>query len=337
MAEMFYESDVKPGVLNGKKIAVIGYGSQGRAQALNLKDSGLDVVVGVRPGKSAEHAKEDGMVVKTVAQATKLADIVHILLPDESQAFVYKNEIEPNLKKGASLSFSHGFNIHYNQIIPRDDLDVFLVAPKGPGHTVRETFTQGIGVPGLIAIYQDATGNAMDYAKYIAKGIGAMRAGVYLTTFKEETETDLFGEQVDLCGGISALIKASFEVLVDAGYQPEMAYFETVHEVKLIVDLIHEGGLERMWDSVSNTAEYGGMTVGPTIINEDSIDAMYIALERIQNGQFAKDFILEGLTNYTVLRAMERLDSEHPMEIIGKEIRSNIPWLAEKNKKTKSE
>lgn len=337
MAEMFYENDVEPGVLSGKKIAVIGYGSQGRAQALNLKDSGLDVVVGVRPGKSSNAAVEDGMVVKDVASAVESADIVHILLPDEAQSIVYKKEIEPNLKKGASISFSHGFNIHYNQIIPREDLDVFLVAPKGPGHTVRETFTQGIGVPGLIAIYQDATGNAMKYAKSFAKGIGCMRAGVYVTTFKEETETDLFGEQVDLCGGISALIKASFEVLVDAGYQPEMAYFETVHEVKLIVDLIHEGGLERMWDSVSNTAEYGGMTVGPSIINEESVDAMYIALDRIQNGQFAKEFILEGLTNYTVLRAMERLDSEHPMEIIGKEIRSNIPWLAEKNKKTKSE
>ncbi|NLI62215.1 MAG: ketol-acid reductoisomerase [Methanosarcinaceae archaeon] len=335
MAEMFYENDVEPGVLSGKKIAVIGYGSQGRAQALNLKDSGLDVVVGVRPGKSSNAAVEDGMVVKDVASAVESADIVHILLPDEAQSIVYKKEIEPNLKKGASISFSHGFNIHYNQIIPREDLDVFLVAPKGPGHTVRETFTQGIGVPGLIAIYQDATGNAMKYAKSFAKGIGCMRAGVYVTTFKEETETDLFGEQVDLCGGISALIKASFEVLVDAGYQPEMAYFETVHEVKLIVDLIHEGGLERMWDSVSNTAEYGGMTVGPSIINEESVDAMYIALDRIQNGQFAKEFILEGLTNYTVLRAMERLESEHLMETVGKEIRSNIPWLADKNKKTK--
>lgn len=332
MAEMFYEKDADLNTFSGKKIAVIGYGSQGRAQALNLKDSGLDVVVGIRPGPGMERAREDGMHVLSVASAVKEADIVHILLPDEVQSFVYRNEIEPNLKQNASISFSHGFNIHYNQIVPRSDIDVFMVAPKGPGHTVRESFTQGIGVPGLIAVYQDATGKAMEYAKTFAKGIGCMRAGTYITTFREETETDLFGEQVDLCGGISCLIKAAFEVLVDAGYQPEMAYFETVHEVKLIVDLIHEGGLERMWNSVSNTAEYGGMTVGPKIINDTSVNAMYEALDRIQNGQFAKEFILEGLVNYTVLKATERLEADHPVESVGKKIRSNIPWLAEKTK-----
>ncbi|WNY27375.1 ketol-acid reductoisomerase [Methanolapillus ohkumae] len=328
MAKMYYDKDADLNVLKGKTIAVIGYGSQGHAQARNLKDSGLNVVVGLRRGGSGwKKAESDGMKVMTVADAVKSADIVQILVPDETQSKLYYAEIEPNLKQGAALCFSHGFNIHYNQITPRKDLDVFMVAPKSPGHIVRRTYSEGIGVPGLVAIYQNASQKALDLGLAYAKGIGCTRAGVYETTFQEETETDLFGEQVDLCGGVASLMKTAFEILVEAGYQPEMAYFETVHEVKLIVDLIHEGGLERMWHSVSNTAEYGGMTVGPTIINEESRDAMYEALARIQNGEFAKEFILEGMINHPVLKAMERYEKELEMEKVGKEIRSKMPWL----------
>lgn len=328
MAQMYYDKDADLNVLKGKTIAVIGYGSQGHAQAMNLKDSGLEVVVGLKKGgRSWQKAESDGMKVMEVPDAVKAADIVHILTPDESQAKLYETEIEPNLKQGAALSFSHGFNIHYNQITPRADLDVFMVAPKSPGHIVRRTFSEGIGVPGLVAVYRDASGKAMDLGLAFAKGVGCTRAGVYETTFREETETDLFGEQVDLCGGVASLMKSSFDILVEAGYQPEMAYFETVHEVKLIVDLIHEGGLERMWHSVSNTAEYGGMTVGPRVINAESEEAMYEALARIQNGEFAKEFILEGLVNHPTLKAMERHEKELEIEIVGKEIRSKIPWL----------
>ncbi|WNY26093.1 ketol-acid reductoisomerase [Methanolapillus millepedarum] len=328
MAKMYYDKDADLNVLKGKTIAVIGYGSQGHAQARNLKDSGLNVVVGLREGGSGwKKAESDGMKVMKVADAVKSADIVQILVPDETQSKLYYAEIEPNLKKGAALCFSHGFNIHYNQITPRKDMDVFMVAPKSPGHIVRRTYSEGIGVPGLVAIYQNASGKALELGLAYAKGIGCTRAGVYETTFQEETETDLFGEQVDLCGGVSSLMKNAFEVLVEAGYQPEMAYFETVHELKLIVDLIHEGGLERMWFSVSNTAEYGGMTVGPTIINEESREAMYEALARIQNGEFAKEFILEGMINHPVLKAMERYEKELEVETIGKEIRSKMPWL----------
>ncbi|MDR2943575.1 MAG: ketol-acid reductoisomerase [Methanosarcinales archaeon] len=328
MAQMYYDKDADLNVLKGKKIAVIGYGSQGHAQAMNLRDSGLDVVIGLRKGgRSWKKAEADGMKVMEVPDAVKSADIVHILAPDEAQSKLYYAEIEPNLKQGAALSFSHGFNIHYNQIMPRADLDVFLVAPKSPGHIVRRTFSEGIGVPGLVAVYQDKSGSAKKIGLAFAKGVGCTRAGVYETTFREETETDLFGEQVDLCGGAASLMKAAFDILVEAGYQPEMAYFETVHELKLIVDLIHEGGLEKMWFSVSNTAEYGGMTVGPRVINAESEDAMYEALERIQNGEFAKEFILEGMLNHPVLKAMERHESELEIEIVGKEIRSKIPWL----------
>jgi len=328
MAQMYYDKDADLKVLNGKTIAVIGYGSQGHAQALNLKDSGLNVVVGLkRGGGSWKKAEADGMKVMEVPDAVKSADIVHILVPDEIQSKIYYSDVEPNLKQGAALSFSHGFNIHYNQIVPRADLDVFLVAPKSPGHIVRRTYSEGIGVPGLVAVYQDASGSTMKIGLAFAKGIGCTRAGVYETSFREETETDLFGEQVDLCGGVASLMKDAFDILVEAGYQPEMAYFETVHEVKLIVDLIHEGGLERMWHSVSNTAEYGGMTVGPRVINEESRDAMYEALYRIQNGEFAKEFILEGLVNHPVLKAMERHEKELEIEIVGKEIRSKMPWL----------
>jgi ketol-acid reductoisomerase len=331
MAMIIYDNETTFDALKDKTIAVMGYGSQGHAHARNLHESGLNVVVGLRKGSSSwAKAESDGLKVMTVTEAAKASDIIMILLPDEKQASVYYSEIEPNLKAGDALVFAHGFNIHYNQIVPPKDVDVFMVAPKGPGHIVRRTYTEGIGVPGLIAVYQDATGKARELALSYAKGIGAARAGVYETTFREETETDLFGEQVDLCGGLSALIKTAFEVLVEAGYQPEMAYFETCHEVKLIVDLIYEGGLERMWHSVSNTAEYGGMTVGPKIINEYSREAMYEALERIQNGEFAKEFVLEGMVNHPVLKAMERQEKEHQLEIVGKQIRANIPWLNKK-------
>jgi len=300
MVEMFYDKDADLGALKGKTIAVMGYGSQGHAQAQNLHDSGLDVVIGLREGSRRwKQAEDDGLKVMTVADAAKAADVVQILLPDEN----------------------------YNQIVPSKDLDVYMVAPKSPGHLVRRTYNEGAGVPGLIAVYQDASGNAREMALAHAKGVGCTRAGVIETTFREETETDLFGEQVDLCGGVASLIKTSFEVLVEAGYQPEMAYFETLHELKLIVDLIHEGGLEKMWYSVSNTAEYGGLTVGPQIINEESREAMYIALERIQNGEFAREFVLEGQTNHAVLTSMERLEREHPVEVVGKKLRAMMPWL----------
>jgi ketol-acid reductoisomerase len=263
----------------------------------------------------------------SVEDAAREADIIQILMLDEVQADVYRDKIEPGLEAGNALVFSHGFNIHYNQIIPPADVDVYMVAPKSPGHLVRRTYMDNAGVPGLIAIYQDATGNAKKLALAHARGVGCTRAGVIETTFREETETDLFGEQVDLCGGVASLIKNSFEVLVEAGYKPEMAYFETLHEVKLIVDLIHEGGLEKMWYSVSNTAEYGGMTVGPRVINDESRLAMYEALERIQNGEFAKDFVLEKKANNPVLKAMERQDREHPVEEVGRKLRAMMPWL----------
>ncbi len=328
MAEMYYDNDADLNLLKGKKIAVMGYGSQGHAQAQNLHDSGLDVTVGLREGSRRwKQAEEDGLKVMTVADAAKMADVIQILLPDEVQSQVYYSEIEPGLEAGNAIVFSHGFNIHYNQIIPQKDIDVYMVAPKSPGHLVRRTYRDGAGVPGLIAVYQDASGNAKNLALAHAMGVGCTRAGVYETSFREETETDLFGEQVDLCGGVASLIKTSFEVLVEAGYQPEMAYFETCHELKLIVDLIHEGGLDKMWYSVSNTAEYGGMTVGPKVINELSREAMYEALDRIQNGEFAREFVLEGKANRPVLTAMERQDREHPLEVIGKQIRAKMPWL----------
>jgi len=328
MVKMYYDSDADIGVLKGKTIAVIGYGSQGHAQAQNLHDSGLNVVVGLREGSSSwAKAEADGLIVKTVAEAAAMADVVQMLVPDELAADIYANDIAPNLKSGNALSFSHGFNIHYNQIVPPVDVDVFMVAPKSPGHLVRRTYVEGNGVPGLLAVHQDATGKARQIGMAYARGIGCTRAGVIETTFLEETETDLFGEQVDLCGGTVSLIKASFETLVDAGYQPEIAYFETLHELKLIVDLIHEGGLAKMWDSVSNTAEYGGMTVGPQIINEESRLAMEEALYRIQSGEFAREFVLEGKANSPVLKAMERMENEHPIEVVGKKLRAMMPWL----------
>lgn len=328
MVQIYYDRDADLGAFNSKTIAVMGYGSQGHAQAQNLCDSGLNVIVGLREKSTRwAQAENDGLKVMTVADAAKAADVIQILLPDEVQSKVYYAEIEQGLETGNALVFSHGFNIHYNQIVPSKDVDVYMVAPKSPGHLVRRTYKENAGVPGLIAIFQDATGNAHNMALAHAKGVGCTRAGVIETTFREETETDLFGEQVDLCGGVTSLIKTSFEVLVEAGYQPEMAYFETLHELKLIVDLIHEGGLEKMWYSVSNTAEYGGLTVGPKIINEQSREAMCDALKRIQNGEFAREFVLEGQTNKAVLTAMERQEREHPVEVVGKKLRAMMPWL----------
>ena len=328
MVKIYYDSDADLGVLKDKTIAVIGYGSQGHAQAQNLHDSGLNVVVGLRKESTSwKQAQSDGLVVKTVAQAAEEGDIIQMLVPDEIASSIYYNEIAPNLKSGNALSFSHGFNIHFNQITPPDDVDVFMVAPKSPGHLVRRTYQEGNGVPGLLGVHQDATGNAREIGMAYARGIGCTRAGVIETTFLEETETDLFGEQTDLCGGVVSMIKASFETLVEAGYQPEIAYFETLHELKLIVDLIHEGGLANMWQSVSNTAEYGGMTVGPKIINEQSRAAMKEALDRIQSGEFAKEFVLEGKVNSPVLKAMERREHEHEIEVVGRELRAMMPWL----------
>jgi ketol-acid reductoisomerase len=324
---MYYEQDADLSVLQNKTVAVLGYGSQGHAQAQNLRDSGVRVVIGLRPGKSAEKAKNDGFEVLSVAEAVKIADVVQVLMPDETQAKVYREEIEPNLKQGAALMFSHGFNIHFGQIVPRPDNDVLLVAPKSPGHMVRRTYVEGFGVPGLIAVEQDATGNALAIGLAYAKGIGCTRAGVIETSFREETETDLFGEQAVLCGGVSALIKAGFETLVEAGYAPEMAYFECLHEMKLIVDLIYEGGLAAMRDSISNTAEYGDYVTGPRIITEETKKEMKRVLADIQSGKFAREFILENQSNRPVLTAMRRREAEHPIEQVGKQLREMMHWI----------
>ncbi|WP_341278934.1 ketol-acid reductoisomerase [Paenibacillus sp. FSL H8-0537] len=324
---MYYEKDADQSVLQGKTIAVIGYGSQGHAQAQNLRDSGLKVIIGLRPGKSADAAKKDGFEVLTVAEATKVADVVQILLPDETQAQVYSEEIAPNLKKGAALMFSHGFNIHFGQIKPSKDTDVFLVAPKSPGHMVRRTYEEGFGVPGLIAIEQDASGNAKAIGLAYAKGIGCTRAGVIETTFKEETETDLFGEQAVLCGGASALVQAGFETLVEAGYAPEMAYFECLHELKLIVDMMYEGGISSMRDSISNTAEYGDYVTGPRIVTAETKKEMKRVLEDIQSGRFARDFILENKSGQAMMNATRRNEAAHPIEQTGKQLRELMHWI----------
>jgi ketol-acid reductoisomerase len=325
--KLFYDKDADLSVLQGKTIAVIGYGSQGHAQALNLRESGLSVVIGLRPGKSADAARNDGFEVLSVADAVRRADVVQILMPDETQPAVYKNEIEPNLKQGAALMFSHGFNIHFGQIVPPSHADVLLVAPKSPGHLVRRTYVEGFGVPGLIAVHQNATGKAFEIGLAYAKGIGCTRAGVIETTFREETETDLFGEQAVLCGGISALIKAGFETLVEAGYAPEMAYFECLHETKLIVDLIYEGGLAAMRNSISNTAEYGDYVTGPRIITEETKKEMKRVLEDIQSGKFAREFILENQAGRPVLTATRRREAEHPIEQVGAQLRGLMHWL----------
>lgn len=323
----YYEQDAELSVLKGKTIAVIGYGSQGHAQAQNLRDSGLQVVIGLREGKSFEAAKNDGFEVLPVAEAVSRADVVQILMPDETQAAVYKNEVEPNLKKGAALMFSHGFNVHFGQIVAPKDADVLLVAPKSPGHMVRRTYVEGFGVPGLIAIEQDATGKAKEIGLAYAKGIGCTRAGVIETSFREETETDLFGEQAVLCGGVSALIKAGFETLTEAGYAPEMAYFECLHELKLIVDMVYEGGLSSMRDSISNTAEYGDYVTGPRIVTEDTKKAMKAVLTDIQEGKFARDFILENQSGRAFLTATRRNEAAHPVEVVGSQLREMMHWI----------
>jgi ketol-acid reductoisomerase len=327
MAKIFYEKDADLSVLQGKTIAIIGYGSQGHAQAQNLRDSGLSVIIGLRPGKSWETAKNDGFEVLEVADAAAKADVIQILLPDETQAKVYKEEIEPNLKKGATIMFSHGFNVHFGQIVPSADKDVLLVAPKSPGHMVRRTYVEGFGVPGLVAIHQDATGLATQIGLAYAKGIGCTRAGVFETSFREETETDLFGEQAVLCGGTSALIKAGFETLVEAGYAPEMAYFECLHELKLIVDLIYEGGLAAMRNSISNTAEYGDYVTGPRIVTDETKKEMKRVLSDIQQGKFARDFILENQSNRAFLTATRRAESEHQLEVTGRQLREMMHWI----------
>jgi len=324
---LYYDKDADLSVLSGKTVAVIGYGSQGHAQAQNLRDSGVNVIIGLRPGKSWTKAENDGFKVLEVSAAAAQADVIQILMPDETQAKVYNEEIAPNIKSGAALLFSHGFNIHYGQIVPRADIDVLLVAPKSPGHLVRRVFVEGFGVPGLIAVHQNATGKAFDIGMAYARGIGCTRAGVIETSFKEETETDLFGEQAVLCGGVSALIKAGFETLTEAGYAPEMAYFECLHELKLIVDLIYEGGLATMRDSISNTAEYGDYVTGPRIVTDETKKAMKEVLADIQSGRFARDFILENQSNKAFMTATRRNESEHQIEQVGRQLREMMAWI----------
>lgn len=328
MAKMFYDSDANLDLLQGKVIAVMGYGSQGHAQAQNLKDSGLDVVVGLRAdSRRWKQAEAAGMKVATVAEAAAQADVIQILLPDERQGSVYANEIKPYLTAGKCLVFSHGFNIHFGQIVPPADVDVFMVAPKSPGHQVRRTYQEGAGVPGLIAVQQDASGRAYDLALAYAKGIGCTRAGVLETTFKEETETDLFGEQAVLCGGVSELIKAGFETLVEAGYQPESAYFECLHEMKLIVDLIYEGGLSWMRYSISDTAQYGDQMIGKRIVTQETRAEMKKVLEEIQNGQFAKNWLVENQVNRPTFNAIARQEEAHQIEKVGAELRALMPFI----------
>lgn len=331
MARMYYDADANLDLLAGKTIAIVGYGSQGHAHALNLKDSGMNVIVGLYPGsKSATKAKDAGLTVYPVDEAAKIADLIMILLPDEVQKTVYKNEIEPNLSEGKTLAFAHGFNIHFGQVVPPENVDVIMVAPKGPGHLVRRTYEEGQGVPCLFAVYQDASGQARDRAMAYAKGIGGTRGGILETTFREETETDLFGEQAVLCGGLSALIKAGFETLVEAGYQPELAYFECLHEVKLIVDLVVEGGLAQMRDSISNTAEYGDYTRGPRVITDATRAEMRQILKEIQTGQFAREFVLENQSGKAGFTAMRRQEAEHPIEEVGHDLRAMFSWLKKK-------
>ncbi|WBL35970.1 ketol-acid reductoisomerase [Tepidiforma flava] len=328
MAKMYYDDDADLSLLNGRKIAIIGFGSQGHAHALNLRDSGCDVIVGLYPGsKSRAAAEAAGLRVASVEEAAREADIIMILAPDQVQKQIYQAGIEPNLSEGKMLMFAHGFNIHFQQIQPPPFVDVTMIAPKGPGHLVRRVYTEGGGVPCLVAVHQDASEVALQLALAYAKGIGGTRAGVLETTFREETETDLFGEQVILCGGLSSLIKAAYETLVEAGYQPESAFFETMHELKLIVDLIYEGGLSRMRYSISDTAEYGDYTRGPRIITEQTRAEMKKILREIQTGQFAKEFILENMAGRPHFLATRRLEAEHPVEKVGAEMRAMMSWL----------
>ncbi|MDN4608009.1 ketol-acid reductoisomerase [Sporosarcina highlanderae] len=329
MAKMYYNQDINEGLLEGKTIAVVGYGSQGHAHAQNLKDTGFNVVVGVRPGKSFDQAKEDGLEVKTVREAAEQADIIMVLLPDERQKKVYEEEIQPALKAGKSLVFAHGFNVHFSQIVPPADVDVFLVAPKGPGHLVRRTYEAGAGVPALFAVHQDVSGQAKDVALAYAKGIGSARAGVLETSFKEETETDLFGEQAVLCGGLTSLVKAGFETLVEAGYQPELAYFETMHELKLIVDLMYEGGMSGMRYSISDTAEWGDFVSGPRVVDADTKARMKDILTDIQEGKFAKGWIEENENGRPNFNAYEESEAKHQIEEVGAKLRAMMPFVNE--------
>lgn len=327
MAKVVYNQDINEAVLKDKKVAIIGYGSQGHAHALNLKESGFDVVVGLRKGKSWDQAVEDGVDVKSVAEASKEADVIMILLPDEYQPKVYNESIKDNLEEGNALVFAHGFNVHFNQIQPPENVDVFLVAPKGPGHLVRRTYEEGAGVPALYGIFQDYTGKAKDIALAYAKGIGAGRAGILQTTFQEETETDLFGEQAVLCGGATSLVKAGFETLVEAGYQPEVAYFECLHELKLIVDLLYEGGLENMRYSISDTAQWGDFVSGPRVIDAGTKARMKDVLTDIQTGKFAKEWLLENQANRPQFTAINNAENNHLIEKVGKELRGLMPFV----------
>ncbi len=331
MAKVYYDQDADLGLLKGKKVAVIGFGSQGHAHALNLHESGVDVIVGLREGsKSWDKAVNSGLTVMPVDKAAEAADLIMILAPDETQGKLYKKHIKPYLAPGKTLAFAHGFNIHFHQIEPPKDVDIIMIAPKGPGHVVRRTYEEGQGVPALIAIHQDASGKAKDVALAYAKGIGGTRGGVLETTFKEETETDLFGEQAVLCGGTSELIRAGFDTLVEAGYQPEIAYFECLHELKLIVDLINEQGISGMRYSISNTAEYGDITVGKRIITDETRAEMKRVLDDIQSGRFAREWMLENKANQPVLKAMREKESGHLIERVGKELRSMMSWIKQK-------
>jgi len=327
MVKIYYEKDANLKILKKMKIAVIGYGSQGHAHTNNLKESGMDVIVGETKGANWEKAKKAGFNVITASEAAKKADLIMMLVPDEYMADIYRTDIAPNIKKGSYLGFAHGFNIHFGQIVPPADVNVFMVAPKGPGHLVRSEYLKGSGVPCLIAVHQDPSRNTKGVALAYASGIGGARAGVIETTFREETETDLFGEQVVLCGGLTSLILAGFEILVEAGYSPEMAYFECLHEVKLIVDLIYEGGISTMRYSISNTAQYGDLTRGPRIITEETKKEMRKILQEVQSGQFAKEWILECRANKPVFNALTKKGEEHPIEKVGAKLRAMMPWL----------
>ena len=325
---VYYDKDCDLSIIKKLNVTIVGYGSQGHAHANNLRDSGVNVTVALRPGSgSAAKAQKAGLTVKDVPDAVRAADVVMILAPDEHQSELYRSQIEPNIKKGGVLAFAHGFCIHYNQIVPRADLDVIMIAPKAPGHTVRSEYVKGGGIPDLVAVFQDASGKAKQIAMSYAAAIGGGRTGIIETTFKDETETDLFGEQAVLCGGCVEMVKAGFETLVEAGYAPEMAYFECLHELKLIVDLMYEGGIANMNYSISNNAEYGEYVTGPKVINEQSRAAMKEALKNIQNGNYAKQFILEGRTNYPQMTAIRRLNAAHPIETTGEKLRGMMPWI----------
>ncbi|MBI5587097.1 MAG: ketol-acid reductoisomerase [Deltaproteobacteria bacterium] len=326
--KVYYDKDANLEKIRGKKVAIIGFGSQGHAHALNLKESGVDVTVGLKKdGNSWKKAEKAGVTVKTVAEAVKGSDVVMILVPDELQGDLYSSEIGPNLKKGAYLAFAHGFNIHFGQIVPDKTINVFMAAPKGPGHLVRHEYTKGAGVPTLVAVYQDASGDTLQVALAYASAIGGGRAGIIETNFKDETETDLFGEQAVLCGGASALITAGFETLVEAGYPPEMAYFECLHELKLIVDLIYEGGISNMRYSISNTAQYGDLTRGPRVVTEETKKEMKKILKEIQTGEFAKEWMLENKANKPTFTALNRMGQNHQIEAVGAKLRDMMPWL----------